>query len=75
MNTKRLCILMMLGGVMLAGCAPYYSGSARPLASQTQYINLYHKDGTRKSYGTVKDGYINLYNPDGTRNSYGTVGR
>ena len=74
MNTRPLCILLLVGGVMVAGCgAPYYSGSTRHPSSKTQYINLYHKDGTRKSYGTVKNGYINLYHPDGTRKSYGTI--
>jgi len=71
MNTRPLCILMVLT-LMVAGCSTYQYSASR---SRTQYINLYHKDGTRKSYGTVKDGHINLYNPNGTRNSYGTVGR
>ncbi len=70
---KHVLFGSILLAVLVAGCSSSYP--YRASRSQTQYINLYHPDGTRKSYGTVKDGYINLYNPNGTRNSYGTVGR
>ncbi len=73
MNTRLLCILMVIGGVMLAGCAPYYSGSARHPRSERQYIETFNPDGTRRSYGYVEGGYIQMFAPDGSRRSYGTI--
>ncbi len=64
---------VMVMALLLDGCSTY---QYRATPSKTQYINLYNKDGTRKSYGTVTgDGYIQMFNPDGSRGQYGNVGR
>ncbi len=73
MNTRPLCILLLVGGVMVAGCgAPYYSGSTRPPARQS--IILYDNAGNRTAYGTVTEGgYIQLFSPSGERLQWGRV--